>query len=206
MSDALATPTGLESHYAAQLAADLERNATEQERIGTEVQSLQEQLRALQRDRELLLKMQQLLDDGAAASVRQAAATRKARVPAPRETAPRAKRTAPKKAAAAKAKPQPKPKPAEGPTLIELVRTHLGQQSEPRSAAEVTTALTQGHPDRTIKTTVVRTTLEKLVAKGQAQRTRQQNSVFYSTPDAPEQTKGADDGAATAAEKPESKD
>ncbi|MFI8930897.1 hypothetical protein ACIG3E_24925 [Streptomyces sp. NPDC053474] len=206
MSDALATPTGLESHYAAQLAADLERNATEQERIGTEVQSLQEQLRALQRDRELLLKMQQLLDDGAAASVRQATA-RKARVPAPRETTPRTKRTAPKKAAAAKAKPQPKPKkPAEGPTLIELVRTHLGQQSEPRSAAEVTTALTQGHPDRTIKTTVVRTTLEKLVAKGQAQRTRQKNSVFYSTPDAPEQPKGADDGADTAAEKPESKD
>ncbi|WP_030672004.1 hypothetical protein, partial [Streptomyces sp. NRRL B-1347] len=205
MSDALTTPTGLESQYATQLAADLERNATEQERIGTEVQSLQEQLRALQHDRELLLKMQQLLDNGAVGSVRKAEAAR-ARVPAPREPAPRTKRTVRKKAAAAvKAKPQPKPKPSEGPTLIELVRTHLGQQSEPRSAAEVTTALTQGHPERTIKTTVVRTTLEKLVAKGQAQRTRQKNSVFYSTPDTTEQAEKSDDGAA-AAEKPESKD
>ncbi|MEV0440878.1 hypothetical protein AB0I84_47080 [Streptomyces spectabilis] len=204
MSDALTTPTGLESQYATQLATDLERNATEQERIGTEVQSLQEQLRGLQHDRELLLKMQQLLDDGPSGAVRQAGASRTARVPAPREAAPRAKRTVRKKAAAA-AKAKPQPKSTEGPTLIELVRTHLGQQAEPRSAAEVTTALTQGHPDRTIKTTVVRTTLEKLVAKGQAQRTRQKNSVFYSTPDATEQAEKSDEGAA-AAEKPESKD
>ncbi|QDQ15806.1 hypothetical protein [Streptomyces spectabilis] len=206
MSDALTTPTGLESQYATQLATDLERNATDQERIGTEVQSLQEQLRALQHDRELLLKMQQLLANGPAGAVRQAGASRTARVPAPRESAPRTKRTVRKKAAAAvKAKPQPKPKSAEGPTLIELVRGHLGQQAEPRSAAEVTTALTQGHPERTIKTTVVRTTLEKLVAKGQAQRTRQKNSVFYSTPDATEQAERSGEGAA-AAEKPESKD
>ncbi|MGX4695196.1 hypothetical protein [Streptomyces sp. JNUCC 63] len=64
-------------------------------------------------------------------------------------------------------------------TLVELVRHHLTEQSEPRSAAEVTTALDKAHPERGIKTTVVRTTLEGLVAKNQAQRTKQGSSVYY---------------------------
>ncbi|MEU3731401.1 hypothetical protein AB0E81_18535 [Streptomyces sp. NPDC033538] len=75
---------------------------------------------------------------------------------------------------------------ADRPTLVELVRTHLVEQSEPRSAAEVTTALGQAHSGRTIKTTVVRTTLEGLVAKNQAQRTKQGTSVYYTATDAPE--------------------
>ncbi|MFI9342109.1 hypothetical protein ACIG0D_12665 [Streptomyces sp. NPDC052773] len=74
-------------------------------------------------------------------------------------------------------------KTADQPTLVDLVRGHLGEVSEPRSAAEVASALGQVHPDRDIKTTVVRTTLESLVAKGQAQRTKQGNSVFYTAPD-----------------------
>ncbi|MFE6160483.1 hypothetical protein ACFQ7F_16400 [Streptomyces sp. NPDC056486] len=71
--------------------------------------------------------------------------------------------------------------PAAGPSLVELIHSHLGQQSEPRSAAEITTALTQARPERTIKTTVVRTTVEGLVAKGRAHRTKQGSSVFYTT-------------------------
>lgn len=74
-------------------------------------------------------------------------------------------------------------KTADQPTLVELVRGHLGELNEPRSAAEIAAALGQVHPDRDIKTTVVRTTLEGLVAKGQAQRTKQGNSVFYTAPD-----------------------
>ncbi|MFE7169689.1 hypothetical protein [Streptomyces sp. NPDC057616] len=58
------------------------------------------------------------------------------------------------------------------------MREHLAGQSESRSAAENTTALGQQHPERTIKTTVARTTLEALVAKNQAQRTKQGSSVF----------------------------
>ncbi|MEU7058040.1 hypothetical protein [Streptomyces sp. NPDC046197] len=69
------------------------------------------------------------------------------------------------------------------PTLVELVRRHLSEQSEPRSAAEVAAALGQTHPDRSVKTTVVRTTLEGLVARTQAQRTKQGTSVFYTAPD-----------------------
>ncbi|MET9778096.1 hypothetical protein ABZ023_28240 [Streptomyces sp. NPDC006367] len=72
------------------------------------------------------------------------------------------------------------------PTLVELVRGHLAEQQEPRSAAEVAAALAEAHTGRTVKTTVVRTTLEGLVARNQAQRTKQGTSVYYSAPDAPE--------------------
>lgn len=62
---------------------------------------------------------------------------------------------------------------------------YLGRD-EPRSAAEITSSLEQQYPERAAKTTVVRTTLEGLVAKSQAQRTRQGSSVFCSAPDAAE--------------------
>jgi len=52
--------------------------------------------------------------------------------------------------------------------------TVLGVQTDLSSSA-----LTQAHPDRTIKTTVVRTTVEGLVARSHAHRTKQGSSVFY---------------------------
>ncbi|MCQ9178771.1 hypothetical protein KMT30_06940 [Streptomyces sp. IBSBF 2953] len=72
------------------------------------------------------------------------------------------------------------------PTLVDLVRGHLAQQSEPRSAAEIAAALGETHPERTVKITVIRTTLEGLVAKAQAQRTKQGSSVFYTAAEASE--------------------
>ncbi|MFF7888902.1 hypothetical protein ACH40F_58785 [Streptomyces sp. NPDC020794] len=36
------------------------------------------------------------------------------------------------------------------PTLVELIRGHLEQESDPRSAAEIAIALTQVHPDRSV--------------------------------------------------------
>lgn len=84
------------------------------------------------------------------------------------------------------------------PTLVELVRKHLTEQSEPRSAAEVTTALGRAHSGRTVKTTVVRTTLEGLVAKNQAQRTKQGTSVYYTATEAPEAKRKQDAAAETA--------
>ncbi|MFE9680242.1 hypothetical protein [Streptomyces sp. NPDC006285] len=88
--------------------------------------------------------------------------------------------------------------PAAGkPTLVELIRDHLGRQSEPRSSAEVATALAEAHPDRDIKPKVVRTTVEGLVARGQVQRTKQGSSVFYTTAKAaPAPAATADTGAA----------
>ncbi|MEU6324912.1 hypothetical protein [Streptomyces sp. NPDC047009] len=65
------------------------------------------------------------------------------------------------------------------PTLVDLIRSHLEQRSEPRSAAGISSTLTQAHPDRSIKTTVVRTTLEGLVAQSHAHRTKQGSSVSY---------------------------
>nr|WP_272919914.1 hypothetical protein [Streptomyces sp. SID4948] len=69
---------------------------------------------------------------------------------------------------------------AAAPTLVELVTADLADHSEPRSASEITTALTHAHPGRKMQTTVVRNTLEALVAKGQSLRSKQGRSVYYS--------------------------
>ncbi|MFF9905680.1 hypothetical protein ACF1HU_20025 [Streptomyces olivaceus] len=100
---------------------------------------------------------------------------------------PAVKNTKAPKAARTAAKPAARTaQTGDRPTLVELVRHHLAGQSEPRSAAEVTTALGGTHPERTVKTTVVRTTLEGLVARNQAQRSKQGTSVYYTAADAPE--------------------
>ncbi|OSP38979.1 hypothetical protein B7767_34135, partial [Streptomyces sp. 13-12-16] len=100
-----------------------------------------------------------------------------------------------KSAASGKSTPKSPAAKADGPKLVELVRRHLGEQSEPRSAAEIAGALEQAHPERAVKTTVVRSTLEGLVARNQAQRTKQGTSVFYTTPDSTEQAPKSDDDA-----------
>ncbi|MBQ0888265.1 hypothetical protein KBZ94_25635 [Streptomyces sp. RM72] len=107
---------------------------------------------------------------------------------APAQTAGSTTDKAPAKSAAKTAgKPAAKKAAARDagrPTLVELVREHLAGQREPRSAAEVTTALSEAHSGRAVKTTVVRTTLEGLVAKNQAQRTKQGTSVYYTATEA----------------------
>jgi hypothetical protein len=115
------------------------------------------------------------------------AATAKTAAPKTAATKTAATKTAAPKSAAPKSAASKAPK-KDQPTLVELIRRHLTEQSEPRSAAEVATALTQAHPDRRIQTNVVRTTLEGLVAKSNAQRSRQGSSVYYTAPDAPEAT------------------
>ncbi|WP_332874950.1 hypothetical protein [Streptomyces geranii] len=61
MPDTQTATTELTSHYTAQVAGDLDRNAKEQDRIGAEIDALQEQLRALQYDHTLLTNMQKSL-------------------------------------------------------------------------------------------------------------------------------------------------
>ncbi|MFH8795912.1 hypothetical protein [Streptomyces sp. NPDC017941] len=123
-------------------------------------------------------------------AARRPAGKKQTRKTAPAKSAPA--KTAPADAAPAKAAAKPatakaaakaNPAKAAEPTLVDLVRGHLAAQSEPRSAAEVATDLGKAHPERGIKTTVVRTTLENLVAKNRAQRTKQGTSVFYTAPD-----------------------
>ncbi|MEU3739730.1 hypothetical protein AB0E78_21945 [Streptomyces sp. NPDC032198] len=214
MPDVQPETAGVQAEYAARVATDLEANSKEQERLGVEMTALQEQLHALQSDHAVLLSMQQALgSSGTPAATAKKASTRastgKKAVPAPRastnnSTAARTKKPTATKAKAkdaakegaknkaVKAAPKTATKksaePTTGPTLVELIDSHLSKQSEPRSAAEITTALAQDRPDRTIKTTVVRTTVEGLVAKGRAQRTKQGSSVFYTAAAAPADT------------------
>ncbi|MFD7941831.1 hypothetical protein [Streptomyces sp. NPDC059744] len=119
----------------------------------------------------------------AAATSAKTTASKKGAAKAPSAKASSAKapsaKTPSAKAPSAKAPSAKAPTTDAKPTLVNLIRGHLEQQSEPRSATEVSAALTQAHPDRGVKTTVVRTTLEGLVAKSQAQRTKQGSSVFY---------------------------
>ncbi|MEU0009123.1 hypothetical protein ABZ079_33955 [Streptomyces sp. NPDC006314] len=218
MPEHTASVTELTSHYVNQVAGDLEQNVKQQERITAEITALQEQLATLQRDHTVLVNMQQAL--GIAASVGTPTAEpespvvpsprkKSAAEPAKRRTAKAAtgeqsqtkKRSAKKTVAKPAAKPAAKKAPANTaqPTLVELVRGHLAEQREPRSAAEVAEALGQDHPDREIQTKVVRTTLENLVARNGAQRTKQGSSVFYTVPNSPESAAASEDQAEQAA-------
>ncbi|MFD5232078.1 hypothetical protein ACFWJ5_26800 [Streptomyces qaidamensis] len=212
MPETKSPATELASQYIAQVTGDLEANVKEQERIGAEITALQEQLAALQHDHDVLKSMQQALGfttppNGSAAESESAvlpsprgkkagpAAGEKQK--ARKSTATPAKKAAKKppagKPAAAKsaarkpaaknpaAKTTDSPKAPE-PTLVELIRRHLAEQKEPRSAAEISTALGEAHPHRGIAAKVVRVTLEGLVAKSQAERSKQGRSVFYTAP------------------------
>lgn len=213
MSETSAVTTELTSQYAAQLTNDIERNTKEQARISAELAELQQQLTTLQHDHTVLVNMQQALGIQPAPA-EPAATPDSSAVPAPRKkttgrratkeqaagaeksTAARgratAKKTTDKPAKKSTDKPAAeKADKAHQPTLVELVRRHLTDLSEPRSAAEIATWLDKTHPERGIKSTVVRTTLEGLVAKNHAQRTKQGSSVFYTAPETAEQTSTA---------------
>ncbi|GAA2766572.1 gamma-butyrolactone-binding regulator SlbR [Streptomyces paradoxus] len=194
--------TELASQYIAQVTGDLEANLKEQERIGAEITALQEQLAALQHDHGVLVSMQQALGITTPPSG-SAAESESAVLPSPRRkkavaaagekqkagksAATPAKKTAKKPAAKKEAAKKPVAKRADSakaaePTLVELIRRHLTEQKEPRSAAEISTALSEAHPHRGIAAKVVRVTLEGLVAKSQAERSKQGRSVFYTAP------------------------
>ncbi|MFF4685131.1 hypothetical protein ACWET9_35255 [Streptomyces sp. NPDC004059] len=220
MPEPTAPVTELTSQYVSQVTNDLEHNVKEQERITAEIAALQEQLAALQHDQTILVNMRQAL--GVATSLSTPAPAEGAVVPAPRKNSTTASdtRRAPKKAAqeqSGRKKQQPAKKPAAPkpsakssakkatgpsaqPTLVELVRRHLAEQQEPRSAAEVTEALDKAHPDREIQTKVIRTTLENLVARNNAQRTKQGSSVFYTLATASGSAANAEESRPDAAE------
>ncbi len=204
MSENQISTTELTSQYIAQVTSDLERNSKEQERIATDIAALQEQLLALQHDHTVLVNMHQALGGtspatGTTAAVPSVPSQSSARTKQPK-AAKDVKAAKPKKAAATGAakkaeakKPAAKAaKTTAQPSLVDLIRGHLEAQKEPRSAAEITTALTAAHPERTIKTTVVRTTLENLVARSSAHRNKQGSSVFYTaTTEAPAEAEPA---------------
>lgn len=173
MSDGAAQADGLVSQYIARVEQDLAHNAEEQERIGREMEALQQRLDALQRDRGVLLGVRQALGgQGTDQSL-------------PSMQAAASEETVHGEQADASGKPGTpqthKAHKISQLTLVDLVCGHLAGQSEPRSAAEVSTDIAQAHPDRRVKAAVVRSTLEALVAQGRARRTKQGRSVFYSS-------------------------
>lgn len=180
--------TSLRPLYAARLAEDLKRNAEEQERLSSEVAAIQEKLETLRQDQALLATMQEALVGAQDMGDTAAAPTAKASLPhqatpvpqAGKQKTNRARKTTSAKKTAPAARTADAPKGAGSPTLRDLVVSHLGGESEPRSALEVTDALIGAHPDRGIKLTVVRSTLEAMVAKGHVRRSKQGKSVFYS--------------------------
>jgi hypothetical protein len=194
----------LKSQYLAQVEADLERTTKEKERIATDLAALQEQLTILEQDHALLVGVQQTLV-GTSPSPAQDTEPADAPVDVPPVAVPRARKAktaprTPKPSAAKKTAAQPDRSSTPGtPTLVELVITDLTGHSEPRSAAEITTSLTQSHPDRKMQTTVVRNTLEALVAKGHSLRTKQGRSVYYSAAETAPAASTADESAATTA-------
>ncbi|MEV1065283.1 hypothetical protein [Streptomyces sp. NPDC050263] len=210
MSDTTIESNGVTTQYAAQVAGDLERNLKEQELLAAEIATLQGKLAALEQDRSVLLNVRQALGvesapapavpaprEEAEAAPTDAPKKTTAKKTAAKKSAPAARKSADKAAgktagktadkAAGKRTDKTRTAAAESaqPSLVSLVREHLVAQDEPRSAAEVAQSLGQLHPERGIKTTVVRTTLEGLVAKNHAQRSKQGTSVFYTSPDAP---------------------
>ncbi|RPK69085.1 hypothetical protein EES43_00720 [Streptomyces sp. ADI96-02] len=196
------TPTsGLTADYAQRIADDLSANRSEQDRMRTELSRLQAELVQLEESEQVLVKMQHVLGSGTPGSTagtgtgtaaRSAKGGKTATVPSARRAkagsgAPRkseAKTTAPKrpakKTAKKTAKKAAKSTHATETTWRELITDHLAGQGEPRSAAEITTALAEAHPDRKVQVTVVRNTLEQGVAHGLLERSKQGRSVFYS--------------------------
>jgi hypothetical protein len=182
MPDSPISTSSLTSQYSAQIAEDLIRNTKEQDRLSSEIDALQEQLSALQSDHQILQSLQQTLSRQDTTAPKTLPASDKVSVPAQQQVKTAAKPTTAKPKSAAARSPRGKSR-AGRPTLIDLIRTHIDEQAEPRSAAEITVALGRIHPDRNLKTTVVRTTLENLVAKNRARRLKQGHSVFYVSPE-----------------------
>ncbi|MFE1478529.1 hypothetical protein ACFW6N_32345 [Streptomyces cyaneofuscatus] len=174
------TPS-ITADYAQRVTDDLSANRSEQERVRAELARLQEELVRLEESEQVLTKMQEVLGTTPKQTAKKGKGSKTAAVPAARrsngktaagKTGTTTGRKTSKKAVSPK-------KPGE-PTWLELATAHLTGQSEPKSAAEVSSALAEAHPERAVQVTVVRNTLEQGVAQGLFVRSKQGRSVFYS--------------------------
>ncbi|GAA1376160.1 hypothetical protein [Streptomyces beijiangensis] len=172
---------GVTAGYAQRVADDLGANQSEQERVRTELARLQDELVQLEQSEQILVKMQDVLGSAPKPIAKSGKGKKAARVPTARSakgTTVPARPSRPVKAARHEER-----KAAKGPgepTWGELITGHLAGQSEPKSAAEIASALSESHPDRRVQVTVVRNTLEQGVARGSVERSKQGRSVYYS--------------------------
>ncbi|WP_405697753.1 hypothetical protein [Streptomyces sp. NBC_01185] len=186
MSKTTVTST-ISKDYAQRITDDLSTNRGEQERVRTELTRLQGELLLLEEGEQVLVKMQEVLGDSGKPAARQGEGRTTASVPTARR--PRSKTTSQKRSRTSKPHtPTEAEAPESGamvkgssePTWRELVTAYLNDQREPKSAAEVTAALTESNPQRRTQVTVVRNTLEQGVAHGLLERSKQGRSVYYS--------------------------
>ncbi|MBO1329922.1 hypothetical protein [Streptomyces sp. VRA16 Mangrove soil] len=178
----------LTSQYADKISSDLAENERARRSISDDIAALQERLAVLEGNQALLLRMRESLGPAGATAPEDTVSTPAAAAEAPSETAKptRARRTTGAKETSAKKKPASSrgdTRP-QGPSLVDLLKQQLRGYDEPRSAAEITDDLGKAHPERSFQTKVVRNTLEALVAKSGAERTRQKRSVYYCAPKA----------------------
>ncbi|MFJ8764075.1 hypothetical protein [Streptomyces clavifer] len=186
MSENTSTST-ISADYAQRITDDLAANRSEQDRARAELTRLQDALVQLETGEQILVKMQEVLGGGSTKpAVRKSKDRKVAAVPAARS--PKSRTASPKGARKQKAQAD-QGAPADGgaatkgagdPTWRELVTGYLTTQREPKSAAEVTSALTESHPQRKTQVAVVRNTLEQGVAHGLLERSKQGRSVYYS--------------------------
>ncbi|MFC8225399.1 hypothetical protein [Streptomyces sp. NPDC057287] len=186
----VATPSTVTAGYAQKVTEDLAVTKSEQERVRAELTRLQGELRQLEESEQVLVKMQVVLADAGESPSEQSKGGKKTSVPAAR----RAKSVSAQQKVARKAKPTKagsetpagKSVPAKGTgeeTWAALASSYLAGQSEPKSAAEVSAALTEAHPQRKVQATVVRNALEQGVARGLLERSKQGRSVYYTPVD-----------------------
>ncbi|WP_431964778.1 hypothetical protein [Actinacidiphila sp. bgisy160] len=197
----------IQDRYATRLAEDLDNNANEREKVRVQLAELQNRLAQLEQEREWLTHLQGTVagapsvampaqpageatagDETGQPEVTPAAQP----VPRPRGRKKPAGEPTAHKARKRTAAPEDvrKPKRATSrssePTLRSLVADILAASSEPRMVSEFVDTLAKQHPSRaTPSAPVVRNTLEALVAKGLAERSRQQGSVFYTPASVP---------------------
>ncbi|WP_318219069.1 hypothetical protein [Streptomyces sp. SCL15-6] len=178
VSDTAVRTDDVASEYVTRVEQDLAENAEEQERIGREIETMRQRLDRLKRNHAVLMGVRSVLIRERAEENARATSPEPAESSAPtEETTPREQK------ASGRSEARGPHRGAKGakPTLVDLVCSHLSGQPEPRSAGEVTEDIARSHPDRQAKITVVRATLESLVAQGRVRRSRQGRSVFYSS-------------------------
>ncbi|WP_423247757.1 BlaI/MecI/CopY family transcriptional regulator [Streptomyces achmelvichensis] len=188
--------TNLKAQYAAQFSSDLDNSLREQERIGTEIATLQGRLNELRRGHALLFGLQRTLDDDSsvawAESHSPGVAGSKERPDAPSRSR---YLTVPESCQTADAGLSHSTRSRKSPTLGDVMVDLLLQCGEPQSVTEIAEALMRSRPERAAKKTVIRTTLENLVARGRVERMKQDRAVFYSATERASSHNSLEDGA-----------
>ncbi|WP_331750931.1 kinetochore protein SPC24 (plasmid) [Streptomyces globisporus] len=178
MAETLPAPS-VTDDYAQRVTKDLSENRGEQERVRAELARLQSELAELETSEVLLTKIQEVL--GGAPKPRPEGKSKAAAVPAARTNKETPTGKGRKSGREAGAQRKASPRTPGQPTWLDRTTAYLADQSEPKSAVEVASALAEAHPERTAPVPIVRNALEQGVAQGRVERSKQGRSVFYTS-------------------------